>query len=70
MWPTLIPSLPFLFLLSCLDRNPPSHHLHPFVPFGSVFFLSPPFLSCLGGLRRSPRVARDSSGVPLFLRRD
>uniref|UniRef100_A0A2N9ESY1 Uncharacterized protein n=1 Tax=Fagus sylvatica TaxID=28930 RepID=A0A2N9ESY1_FAGSY len=41
------------------NRNPPSHRL-PFVPFGSDSFLSSPFQSCSGGLRRSPEVVRDS----------
>ena len=48
VWPTLLPFLLFLFLLSYPNRNLSSLHLHPFVPFGSIFFLSLPFQSCSG----------------------
>uniref|UniRef100_A0A2N9FTR4 Uncharacterized protein n=1 Tax=Fagus sylvatica TaxID=28930 RepID=A0A2N9FTR4_FAGSY len=53
-------------LTSVPNRNPLSHHRLPFVPFGSDSFLSSPFQSCSGGLRRSPGVVRDSGGVPPF----
>ena len=37
VWPTLILSPLLLFLFSCSNQNLPSHHLHPFVLFGSVY---------------------------------